>query len=370
MATAIERAIEKAKQENLFPDIGPGMIIRYSCPDRWGVGVQPGWCEIRKHLGKTCNECWNQESGESDERMNGVMILNSWLSAQQAESTRKAYEKDIKYFFPKGEDTITDFLSLSKKVATEKFSAYKQLLINKSLSPATINRRLSAVRSLVYFCQEKGLCEFDLRGIKGLKDDPYEKKSGFSPIEVSLIFSAIETEVSQGNKVARRDRAMFLLIYENLLRRNEVFRANIEDFNAEERTLTAYKKGSIKKTAERLSVKTVNAIVSWIEVYGEANPTAPLFVALDNKNNGRRLSLSSATINDLLRYYSKKAGIRRTVSSTMFRRCKNTQEFEEGIKKIGRWKKFATAQIYNDKRKDYNKMLFDAVDGDGVNEQS
>ena len=64
MPAAIEKAIEKAKQENLFPGIGidPSKIIRFSCPDRWGVGVQPGWCQIRELLKKTCKECWNQEA--------------------------------------------------------------------------------------------------------------------------------------------------------------------------------------------------------------------------------------------------------------------------------------------------------------------
>ena len=70
MPTAIEKAIEKAKEANLFPDIGidPGKIIRFSCPDRWGVGERPGWCWTRKQIGKTCKECWNQESGDREVR--------------------------------------------------------------------------------------------------------------------------------------------------------------------------------------------------------------------------------------------------------------------------------------------------------------
>jgi hypothetical protein len=58
----VTTAIEQAAMNN--PDMEPSRIIRYSCPHIYEVGVKPEWCEIRKVLGKTCRDCWEQEKGE------------------------------------------------------------------------------------------------------------------------------------------------------------------------------------------------------------------------------------------------------------------------------------------------------------------
>lgn len=75
------RAIDKALSTR--PDTRPGAIIRYGCPDRYGIGVKPDWCPYREeylenepaseieqytgHWPDICGRCWCQEVLEKGE---------------------------------------------------------------------------------------------------------------------------------------------------------------------------------------------------------------------------------------------------------------------------------------------------------------
>ena len=38
-----------------------GRIVRYGCPDRYGVGVNPVWCERLEDVTfEECKGCWEQ----------------------------------------------------------------------------------------------------------------------------------------------------------------------------------------------------------------------------------------------------------------------------------------------------------------------
>lgn len=52
--TAIEQVLKK------HPIMTEYMLIKFSCPNVYKVGIEPEWCGSRKKIGKTCKECWNQ----------------------------------------------------------------------------------------------------------------------------------------------------------------------------------------------------------------------------------------------------------------------------------------------------------------------
>ena len=56
-------ALQKALENN--PKMEADRIIHYGCPDRYGVGVKPSWCD-RPNTATVdlCRKCWNQKGEE------------------------------------------------------------------------------------------------------------------------------------------------------------------------------------------------------------------------------------------------------------------------------------------------------------------
>jgi integrase/recombinase XerC len=77
------------------------------------------------------------------------------------------------------------------------------------------------------------------------------------------------------------------LLWDNALRRSEVTAVNIEDFQSDK--LWIIRKGQIQKIAIDLAGKTRSALTQWLSVRG-GEPSQPLFIALDNRSYGNRLS--------------------------------------------------------------------------------
>ena len=66
-------ALEIARQKS--PDLPIYRIMRYGCPDRYGIGYKPDWCPFRyedptkrpagKYGIEVCVNCWNQKVKEA-----------------------------------------------------------------------------------------------------------------------------------------------------------------------------------------------------------------------------------------------------------------------------------------------------------------
>ena len=56
--TALEKVLEQ------HPKMDAGKIVRYGCPYRYGVGVEPVWCDDSLKTVDQCRKCWNQKEGE------------------------------------------------------------------------------------------------------------------------------------------------------------------------------------------------------------------------------------------------------------------------------------------------------------------
>jgi hypothetical protein len=94
-------------------------------------------------------------------------------------------------FFPitilEDEYSAREFLSLSKTQAIRVVVAYRNHLLDSSLAPATINRRISAIKSLVEMEQIFGICDYDLEVIKNEKVRPVRDTKGIDVPEVMRV---------------------------------------------------------------------------------------------------------------------------------------------------------------------------------------
>ncbi|MGK7875410.1 MAG: tyrosine-type recombinase/integrase [Xenococcaceae cyanobacterium] len=299
-------------------------------------------------------------------------LLTQLLSDKRSPSTRHAYAKDIKDFFRTIADSdptpemVTYFLLLSRGDAVTLVLRYKAMLMGRGLKEATINRRLSAIKSLVKLAFSAGKCSYTLEEVKGEKVQVYRDTTGISR-EVYRKVLAIPDRVSLKGK---RDYALLRLLWDNALRRGEIAQANIGDFDAEVYTLKIRGKG--KGTAYEvidLSGRTSSAIRDWLLSRRELNQNAPLFISLDPIKKGNRIT--GAGIYWIVQQYFQAAGVMKQMSPHRIRHSSITAALDatngnvRKVQKLSRHTQIDTLMVYDDNRKkdqlEISNLLADMV---------
>ncbi len=202
-------------------------------------------------------------------------VLSDWLATKRSPHTRRVYRRDIENFLSDLNLELGKFLSLDRHKAYALVSRYKGELIQNGLKSATINRRLAAIKSLVAYAYNCGHCDFMLESVKGEKLSSYRDTTGVDCETFKRVLSAIDRTSLKGI----RDYALMMLLWSNALRRSEVSKANIGDFDQKSKTLRIFGKGR-GNNAETVSlgIGTVTAIESWLEARGNINPIRLYFV--------------------------------------------------------------------------------------------
>jgi integrase/recombinase XerC len=274
------------------------------------------------------------------------------------------YQKDIQNFLADLGTELGKFLSLDRHKAFELVSRYKGELIQKGLKSATINRRLAAIKSLVSFSYNCGHSDFMLESVKGEKLSAYRDTSGVDPETFKRVLGGIDRETLKGI----RDYALLLLLWSNALRRSEVSKANISDFDPMTKTLRIFGKGR-GNNAETVSLGsgTVTAITVWLEARGETNPDKALFVSVNPGYRDGRLCTQS--IYDIVSDRCQSAGITKVMSPHRIRHSSITAALEatngdvRRVQKLSRHSSLNTLLIYDDNRKNHQKEVTDLLDG-------
>ncbi|WP_228008613.1 tyrosine-type recombinase/integrase [Microcystis aeruginosa] len=158
-----------------------------------------------------------------------------------------------------------------------------------------------------------------------------------------------------------------LLLWSNALRRSEVSKANIADFDPTAKTLRIYGKGR-GNNAETISLGsgTVSAIKAWLEARGETNPDKALFVSVNIGYRDGRLCTQS--IYDIVKTRCQDAGITKTMSPHRVRHSSITAALDatngdvRRVQKLSRHSSLNTLLIYDDNRKDHQKEVSDLLD--------
>ncbi len=287
-------------------------------------------------------------------------ILSLLLENKRSENTRKAYRRDVEQFFmiTTGQEPTPElcnqFFRLTRPEALTVVLNYKAGLIDRGLAEATVNRRLSAIKSLVTFARKMEYCSWDLSDIQGEKVQSYRDTSGVDEFGIMAMLKTPNRETLKG----KRDYSILRLLWENALRRGEVVKCNISDFDQEGRTLAIMGKGrGSQKELISLSEKATEAINIWLQTRGEVDNSKPLFVALDNVNKGHRLTGES--IHYITRTAGKAAGIKKMLSPHRIRHSSITAALHHTggdvarVQKLSRHKKVETLMIYNDRRENH-----------------
>jgi integrase/recombinase XerC len=159
-------------------------------------------------------------------------LWEEFLRLQQKPRTRQEYGKSIDYFCrsmaPDRSPSLflQEFLDSTQQQAIHLVLAWRQHLLNESKASATINLRISALKSLVEYAGKRDACSFSLSEIKSLKSQRYKDNQGVSVEDYRSILDLVDRSTDLGI----RDYAILLLLWDLALRREEVVSLDIWDY--------------------------------------------------------------------------------------------------------------------------------------------
>lgn len=222
----------------------------------------------------------------------GARLYAAFLSGRSPH-TRDAYARDVATFATYlGESTpaaaMARLLALSSGEANGLVLDYRAHMTTAGLTPATINRRLSAIRSAVKLARTLGLTSWTPE-IDGLKVQAYRDTIGPG---VDGTRAMLARARSQDPIKAARDAALIRLMFDLGLRRGEVAALDLEDVDQAARRIWIKGKGRTQKEPRTLPEPTLAALIDWIARRAQvASPgELALFVGLARLDRGTRIS--------------------------------------------------------------------------------
>lgn len=193
--------------------------------------------------------------------------------------------------------------------------AYLALLRNQGLSPASLNRKLVALRGFFDFLLENGqVSEDPMSAIQAVaSSQPQTTLLTFD--EVFRLLHAAEEDISP---IGLRDRAILELLYTTGMRASELLALNLEDLDLEAGTVQCG--AELRRRVLPLSRPAREALVAYLKKgrpslvkVKEDTEQPALFV------NTRGQRMSRQGLWSRLKYYAKKAGISKPISPQSLR---------------------------------------------------
>ena len=225
---------------------------------------------------------------------------------------------------------------------------FRTQLQARGLAPATINRRLAALRSLVKLARTLGLVPWILE-VEGVRTESYRDTRGPGHAGFGKLLDIL---AGRRDTKALRDRALLRLLYDLGLRRAEVVGLDVEDLDLAAGTVAVLGKGRAQKVKLSLPAATQRALVAWLAVRGR--PSGPLFTTLDRASRGRRLSGMGLYL--VVRQIGERAGVR--VRPHGLRHAAITRALDltggdlRSVQRFSRHKDVRLLQRYDDNRQD------------------
>jgi integrase/recombinase XerC len=279
-------------------------------------------------------------------------LLRAFFSGRSP-ATLRAYGRDLDDFAafcsaPTAAAASARLLAYGAGAANELALLYKAQLQGRGLSPATVNRRLAALRSLVKLARTLGLVGWALE-VDGLRSQGYRDTAGPGVGGFRQLLARLD---GRGDRKALRDRAALRLLFDLALRRKEVVGLDVEDLDRQTGTVAVLGKGKGEKSKLTLPGPTRAALDAWLGARGDA--PGPLFLSLDpaGKGTGR---LTGGGLYAIVRRLGEGAGLRARPHG--LRHTSITAALDAGIdvrqvRRFSRHAKLDTLLVYDDNRQD------------------
>jgi len=238
------------------------------------------------------------------------MLVKAFLS-QRKDNTYKAYSSDLQSFADwaggnEPDDAARILLGRSHGEANALVLEYQTYMYNqRHLAPASINRRVAALRALVKLANMLGVVSWSLT-IPDMRREAYQDTRGPSSADFKKMLEAA-AGASKPEKAAR-DVAILRMLRDLALRQAELRALTMEDLDLREGRVTVLGKGRFQKVALTLPKPTLEALEVWLEHRGDA--PGPIFHRLDRGSKGSKEPLTSKSMGRLISGLGEQVGIR------------------------------------------------------------
>lgn len=236
--------------------------------------------------------------------------------------------------------------------------AFRVHLQSRGLAPATVARKLAALRSVVKLAGQLGQVDWELT-ITSPRGEAYRDTAGPGADGWKAVRETARVGAEDGSPIGLRDFAIVRLLHDLALRREEACRLDLADVDLDDagRPFRVWILGKKRLHKESLSLPrpTSEAVAAWIAARGP-HP-GPLFVRLDpgGADGGR---LTGRSVANVVRRLGERSGLRRRLRPHGLRHQAITEALDRtggDVRKVQRFSRHAdlkTLVVYDDKRRD------------------
>jgi integrase/recombinase XerD len=295
----------------------------------------------------------------------GITNFITSLSVEKgfSRNTLDAYKNDLSQFvdFIRKQAAKEDKLQLSwEKVDRSALLDYLVTLRERSYAPATMARKVAAIKSFFNFLVSEGT----------LKKNPTEGISGpkvGKALPRAISVEDVEKLLEQPDKVstpeAKRDKAMLELVYATGMRVSEMVSLNLRDVNLKAGFVRCFGKGS-KERIIPIHNKAIKAVKTYID---EARPRllgATSETAMFLNRRGQRLTRQGFWL--ILKGYAEKAEIEAVITPHVLRHSIATHLLHSGkmnlreLQELLGHANISTTQIYTHLTTDHLRKVYES----------
>lgn len=288
-------------------------------------------------------------------------VVDAFLDGRNPR-TLDAYERDLTDFgrFQRthARQAVEWLIGMDHGEANELVFGYRSHMAGRGLAPATIARRLAAIRMVVKYARTTGRINWAL-DVPSPKVEPYRDVTGPSQDEWKALLRTAEAAAATGKPKPLRDLALVRVLRDLALRRREPLALNVGDVDlaAEPASLPIVGKGRSGAERRTLTRQSRDALARWLAVHPDPRPDAPLFVRLDNAGV-EPTQLSGEAVRLIVAALGRRAGLARAVRPHGLRHSSITHALDltdgnvRDVQRHSRHAKLETLLIYDDRRTD------------------
>lgn len=306
-------------------------------------------------------------------------LVDAFLAGRSADTLR-AYDADLRDFGRflgdmTSRQAVGFLLSLSGGPANELVLRYRSHLTERKLAPATIGRRLAAIRSVVRLGRTLGYCSFMIEiedpRVQKYRDTRGPGLDGWRSMRVTA------EALADGGYLPRnahphqpvRDLAIVQLLRGLALRRSSVVRLDLADVELEgdDPGLWVYEKRKAQKVRRSLPPGPLQALAAWIALRGQW--PGPVFHRLDRAAGDDRGRLTGSAVYSLVRALGHRAGLTKQVRPHGLRHEAITAAIDHGallpdVQEFAGHADPRTTMLYYDRQKNAAGKVAKLIDGD------
>jgi len=288
-------------------------------------------------------------------------ILEDWLQ-RHSENTRRAYAQDLQAFqrflvalgleINSTPHAVAFLLSRDHGEANRVALKFRNYLEEAELAPKTINRHLSALRSIVELANRFGHIPWKL-SVANVKSRPYRDTRGPGAENVRRMIAA---QATRRDPKGRRDLAILHLLYGLGLRRGEIVGLDLRDLDLDGGILWVLGKGKREREALTVPDTTRAVLRRWVDHRG--SDPGPLFTNFDRARKGSQTGrrLTGRNIYSIVRSLGQELGIKATPHGIRHSAVTFILDETNGNLRMGqafsRHESVETLKYYDDNRKD------------------